>query len=138
MKTHFDLSDHEFEMKFSNCSLDPDLFSHEAHLRLAWIHIKRYGIHIATNNIRKQLKNYTKSVGAQSKYNETVTIAAVKAVYHFYLASRQETFKAFINENKQLLDNFRGLLLSHYKTDIFNSEKARRQFIEPELIPFDL
>jgi hypothetical protein len=38
MEKHLELTDLEFEANFKNCSLNPDIFSHEAHLRLAWIH----------------------------------------------------------------------------------------------------
>jgi hypothetical protein len=41
---HLDLSDNEFEKQFINCELSPDIFSHEAHLRLAWINIKKMGL----------------------------------------------------------------------------------------------
>ena len=49
------LNDDAFEAAFQNASLDPALFSHKAHLRLAWIHITQDG----------------------TNYNETVTVAAV-------------------------------------------------------------
>lgn len=38
MKTHHQLNDQQFEEQFQNCTFDPTLFTHEAHLRLAWIH----------------------------------------------------------------------------------------------------
>jgi hypothetical protein len=44
MEDHFKLSDSEFEKKFESCEFDHSMFNHEAHLRLAWIHIHNYGI----------------------------------------------------------------------------------------------
>jgi len=137
MQNHLQLSDTEFETAFSDCTLDPKLFSHEAHLRLAWIHITKYGIDTAVNNVKNQIKNYVASLGAEDKYNETMTIAGVRVVYHFVLHSKVSNFPDFINEHQQLKGNFKGLLLSHYKTNIFESETAKKTFIEPELIPFD-
>jgi len=137
MKNHFELTDSAFESAFSNYTLDPSLFSHEAHLRLAWIHIKKYGVEAAIGNIREQLQGYVKNLGAEDKYHETVTIASIRAVNHFVCQSKTETFSDFIKENKQLLDNFKGLLLSHYTTNIFKSELAKQQYIEPELTNFD-
>jgi hypothetical protein len=43
MEALHQLSNREFEEQFSNMHLDPALFTHKAHLRLAWIHISRYG-----------------------------------------------------------------------------------------------
>ena len=43
IEKHYQLSDEEFEQQFQNCLLSPVLFTHEAHLRLAFIHILKYG-----------------------------------------------------------------------------------------------
>jgi len=137
MEKHFDLTDSEFEKQFSNCTLDANLFSHEAHLRLAWIHIYNYGINKAVENITSQLKGFVDSLGAKDKYNETVTIAAVRAVHHFMLRSKTKDFQSFISENQRLRNSFKELLSHHYNTDIFKSEQARREYTEPELLPFD-
>jgi len=137
MEKHFELTDTEFENQFSTCTLDSSIFTHEAHLRLAWIHIHKYGIDKAIENIRFQLQVFVESLGASDKYNETVTVSAIKAVYHFMLKSAATDFQQFISENPRLRDNFKELLHCHYTTDIFKSEQAKRKFLEPELLPFD-
>ncbi|HTJ48522.1 MAG TPA: hypothetical protein VL443_03630 [Cyclobacteriaceae bacterium] len=137
MMNHFELSDNEFEEQFSACKLNPHIFTHEAHLRLAWIHIHKYGINGAIDNICSQLQNFVKSIGASDKYNATVTVAAIRAVYHFILKSKTDNFLSFIDENPRLKNNFRELLGYHYTTDIFKSEQARVTYLEPELLPFD-
>ena len=137
MEQHFDLSDIEFEQQFENCSLNPGLFSHEAHLRLAWIHITKYGVDTAIQNISSQLMQFTEFVGAKAKYNHTLTLAAIKAVRHFIDKSSSENFKDFIAEFPQLKFNFKALMKTHYKTDIFTLEKARLVYLEPDLLPFD-
>ena len=136
MNSHLDLNDADLEKQFKNCSLDPSLFSHEAHIRLAWIHIQEYGVEKAIVNLCSQIKSYAKSIGADNKFNLTVTVAAVRAVHHFMQRTNTTGFLQFINENPVLLTDFKGLIASHYKTDIFRSEKARFEFLEPELLPF--
>lgn len=137
MNSHFILSDDEFELQFQNASLDPQIFNHEAHLRLAWIHIKNYGIEKAIENITAQLKSYVQLLGAEEKYNHTLTIAAIKAVYHFILRTNANSFDEFIQTAPQLKTNFRQLINSHYSTDIFSSPKAKNEFLQPERLPFD-
>jgi hypothetical protein len=137
MESHFKLSDLEFENQFENCELAPTLFNHEAHLRIAWIYINRYGVEKAVIRLCSQLRNYVSHVGAFTKYNETLTIAAVRTVYHFMLKSKSHNFRDFISENLRLSHNFKELLLQHYKTDIFTSETAKREYLLPELLPFD-
>lgn len=134
--THWDLSDKEFLIQFRESTLSEELFTHEAHIRLAWLHIDRFGLGAAEINVSDQLKNYTKSLGAESKYHHTVTIAAVKAVNHFKEKSATENFEDFITENPRLNTDFKALLAQHYQTDIFNSDLAKTEFLEPELTQF--
>jgi len=137
MEKHFKLNDEEFERQFANCTLNELIFSHEAHLRLGWIYLQKYGLDMAISNICDQLQNYVKAVGQEDKYNKTLTIAAVKAVYHFMQKSQATNFKDFIRECSRLKYNFRELMGTHYKLDIYNSAKAKKEFIEPDLVPFD-
>ena len=134
---HYTLTDNMFEEQFENCSLNPTIFTHEAHLRLAWIHIKKYGVDKAIDNIRCQLQNYVGFVGAKDKYNETLTIAAIKATYHFMLKSDADTFEGFIDENPRLKNSFKDLMAFHYQSDIFNSPIAKKKYLMPELLTFD-
>ena len=136
MLSHLELSDEEFENQFENCSLSPEIFNHEAHLRLAWIHVKKYGCKQAVRNVSNQLITFTNSLGATNKFNMTLTVAAVNAVYHFFKQSNAENFPRFIAEFPRLKFNFKELMAAHYKVDIFNSETARKKFVEPDLLPF--
>jgi len=136
MKNHYQLTEKEFESQFSNCTLDSSIFNHEAHIRLAWIHINKYGIEQALINVDSQLFSYVCSLDAEDKYNKTVTIAAVKAVYHFMQKSESNNFKDFILEHPRLKTNFKDLLSQHYSIDIFNSENTKSSFLEPNLLPF--
>ena len=136
MESHFKFSDKEFEQLFMDCQLPPSIFNHEAHLRLAWIHIHQYGKMQAEKNIQEQLKNFVAFLGAKDKYNTTVTVAAIKAVAHFYGQSKTDNFKDFILEHPQLKNNFRDLIARHYSFDIFKSNEAKSHYLEPDLIPF--
>ncbi|WP_299549768.1 hypothetical protein [Seonamhaeicola sp.] len=137
MESHYALKNSQFLEQFQAATLDPKLFTHEAHLRLAWLYIDAYGVDKAIELVKTQLINYVTVLGVTDKYNETVTVAAVKAVYHFYLRSESQTFEGFINEFPRLKTNFKDLLFSHYHVDIFNLEAARSAFLEPDLLPFD-
>jgi len=137
MEDHFGLSDLEFKKRFADCSLDPSLFSHEAHLRLAWIVIDDLGLESAEETIQNQLQSFVKNLGATDKYHTTITIVAMKAVFHFMQRSRTDNFKDFIIENPKLKTHFKELINSHYSFDIFVSENAKSIFLEPDLLPFD-
>lgn len=136
MKNHLELSDKEFQGQFMSCELDPSIFSHEAHLRLAWINIGKYGIQQAAENIQSQLLLFVESVDARDKYNKTLTIAAIQIVNHFMQRSKANNFPDFVSEFPRLTNDFKGLISAHYSFDIFESTKAKIHFLEPDLLPF--
>ncbi|CAM1359115.1 hypothetical protein [Tenacibaculum xiamenense] len=139
MKTksnHHQLSDSEFIEQFTKGTLNPELFNHEAHLRLAWLYIKKFGVKQAEKDIQKQLLNFDVIVGKGDKYHTTLTIVSIRIVNHFMQKSRSNNFLNFINEFPQLKLEFRELINTHYSYDIFESEKAKIKFLEPDLIDF--
>ena len=138
MENHFKLDDFTFENQFADTSLPPELFSHEAHLRLAWIHIQRYGLQQAIDNICQQIQAFALKHGAKDKYHATITVAAVRTVYHFMLKEQKDSFKSFIRQHPRLKNNFKELLLSHYSAPLlFDSSSAKQEFVEPDLLPYD-
>ncbi|HET8736432.1 MAG TPA: hypothetical protein VFM69_07525 [Pricia sp.] len=137
MQNHFELSEQQFELKFEEATFNPNLFNHEAHMRLVWIHINKYGLDNAIKNICSQLSNFVTRLGARDKYNKTLTIAAIKAVYHFMLKSKVHNFKSFITEFPRLKTHFKEIMDCHYSNNIYTSEKAKKEFVEPDLLPFD-
>lgn len=136
MELHFILKDDLFEEQFATGSLDPTLFSHEAHLRLAWIHISKYGEAKAISNISKQLQNFVRLVGAVDKYNDTLTVAAIKAVNHFMQKAPLASFHEFITAYPRLKTNFKNIIQQHYGFDIFDSAAARAAYVAPDLLAF--
>jgi len=137
MEAHYHLSDSQFIQQLQDCSLNPKVFTHEAHLRLAWVNIKNHGIEKAVELTQNQLVTYVNYLGASDKYNTTLTIAATRAVYHFMLKSKSETFEEFIKESARLKTEFRKLMESHYSIDIFSYAKAKQEYLEPDLCEFD-
>lgn len=131
------LTDEVFLSQFKRNELDPELFDHEAHLRLAYLYIQRFGLHTAISEVCKQIKAFTENVGEPERYNETVTTAAVRAVDHFMNRAGSKDFKSFIKEFPKLKDNLKELLAQHYGIDIYNSEIAKSSFLEPDLLAFD-
>lgn len=136
MQNHFQLSDGQLECSFQDCSLLPPLFSHEAHLRLAWIHIRRYGIQQACDNLCQQIKRFDETHGDGTKFNTTVTVAAAKVVYHFMQKKSGTNFQDFLSSHPRLSSQFKVLIHTHYGFDIFNHPEAINQYLEPDLLPF--
>lgn len=117
-------------------SLDPTLFTHEAHLRLAWIQLELNTEDLAEKRVCELIQFYVAHLGAEDKFNLTLTMAAVKAVKHFKAKAKSHFFQDFIQEFPRLKTNFKDLLSQHYGFDIFENETARTAFLEPDILPF--
>lgn len=137
MEKHFELSDKELEQQFSDTTLAPKLFSHEAHLRLAYIHLLKYGELIAIKNLTSQIRSYAESLGIKGKYNETVTTASIKMILHFIHKSKSSNFSELIVEFPRLKTDFKKLIEAHYSFDVFRSKEAKNTFLNPDKLPFD-
>jgi hypothetical protein len=133
---HYIYSDSQFESKFDNLSFDPKLFSHEAHLRLAWIHLNKYGKEKAIDNICNQIRKFDSVHGDGTKYHKTITVAALEMVHHFFDNEEYSTFEEFISENPRLKINFKELLLAHYSEEILYKEQGRTTYLPPDRLPF--
>ncbi len=137
MEAQYKLNDVQIKQEMEDASLHPGLFSHEAHLRWGWLLLEDHGLDRAIKTACDQLKNYTKSLGVADKYNETVTVAAIRAIHHFRLRSETLNFADFIEENPRLKTSFKELMAAHYSEDIFQLAAAKVKYIKPDLQSFD-
>ncbi len=136
MELHYQLTDDEFEAQFVNKTLNPATFTHEAHLRLAKIHISKYGLEKAIHNLCQQIEAYASFYGDGDKFNITVTVAAAKAVNHFMGRTNSDSFHELIATFPRLKTGFKSLMEAHYSFEIFNNEQAKKEFLAPDLVPF--
>lgn len=136
MGDHFQYSDEAFDAAIADCTIDPALFGHEAHVRLAWIHLRRSDAEQAVRTVETRILGLVDFLGARDKYNKTLTIAAVRTVQHFLQRSESETFREFIAEFPRLKTHFRELIAAHYSFDVFGSQQARETWMEPDLLPY--
>ncbi|MEM7657906.1 MAG: hypothetical protein AAF399_17405 [Bacteroidota bacterium] len=136
MSSHYDLSDQAYAEKFAQGRFPARLFSHEAHLRLAWIHLRQHGLEMAIANMREQIPALAVRCKVPEKYNDTVTVAAVYAIHRVDQHSSAADFPAFLAEHPELHTQFRELLSRHYSIDIFRSPEAKARYLEPDLLPF--
>jgi hypothetical protein len=137
MQQPLQFSDDQFVNSISCCTIDPSLFTHEAHLRLAWIHLRRSGLEGAIEAVEEQITGLVNFLGAGDKYNKTLTIAAVKTVHHFMRKTDADNFPDFIAVFPRLRTHFRELIEAHYSFDIFNAPAAKSGYLEPDLLPYE-
>ncbi|MBP3960589.1 hypothetical protein J8F10_35650 [Gemmata sp. G18] len=146
------MTDDEFLAAFEECRLVRTDWTHEAHIRMAWLYLMRVetkavafdyvrsGIQKlnATFIHRDQLENPNrppkpKDPRGLDGYHETVTVAFVTVI-----ASRVkpgEDFATFRARNPDLFDRTLLALLRHYSPERLYSLPARTEFLKPDLEP---
>lgn len=137
MKNHTELTDEQFLKAFSSCELDPSLFNHEAHIRLAWILITNSGLEKVREEVVNLISDYVTHLNQEDKFNLTLTIAATEIISNKVQLSSTTDFQDFIEDFPELITDFKSIIHQHYSFDIFNSEVAKTQYLPPDLIPFD-
>ena len=134
---HSHLHDQDFIRKFENGSLEPRLFTHEAHLRLAWLYLKNNTEEKAIKKTCLGIRNFDILHGAGDKYHVTVTVASVKIVKNFMQKSNANNFNELMMEHPILLSSFKALLDQHYGFNIFSNATAKMEYVSPDRLPFD-
>ena len=102
------MTDAEFLAAFEACTIPRADWTHEAHVRMAWLYLSRLPFPSALQNARTGIARYNRSLGNTSGYHDTVTVAAVRVI-----ASRrtdEETYAEFRARNGDLFENLTGVL----------------------------
>ena len=137
MEKHYRFTDEVYEQKFRECKFPPLYFSHEAHLRLAYIHLKKYGLEQSIKNMCTQISDFAIKYGATMKFNATVTYASLQIMYHYMNKGRSDNFPDLMKEYPYLLEDFKGEIQKYYSWDVFRSLEAKANIHEPDLKPFE-
>lgn len=125
------MTDDEFLLAFEECAFSRPEWTHESHVRMAWLYLSRLPIDAALDRVRRGIQKLNAKIGSPDGYHETITVAFVSII-----ASRLrtgESYLAFRDRNPDLLDRTLPVLLRHYTKDRLWSPEARRGFIEPDL-----
>jgi hypothetical protein len=149
------MTDDEFLTAFQACTLTRPQWTHEAHVRMAWLYLTRLPFVEALDRVRTGIRKLndrigqplithrapsqysckttrvTGSTGDPNGYHETITVAFARLI-----ASRVrlgEDFPAFRDRNPDLFDRTLPALLRHYSKERLWSPEARRWFIEPDV-----
>jgi hypothetical protein len=127
------MTDDEFLAAFDACTLPKPLWTHEAHVRLAWICLGRMPFPAARDHVRAGIRRYNESLGNTTGYHDTVTVAFLRII----VARRRpgETFAEFRHANPEVLSKTEPILLSYYSKPRLDSAAARALFVESDLRP---
>lgn len=115
-------------IEFDAGRIDPGQFSHEEHIRIGWLYLVNYGKADGSRRFRNALKRFTKSIGAEAKYHETITCFFLDQIGARLDGSDWAAFKA---ANPDLFDG-KTLLDSNYSSAMIDSPRARQHYVPPD------
>ena len=147
------MTDGQFLVKFEKRQLARSEWTHEAHVRMAWLYVtKTESYRDARSKVRTGIKKLNATFEAQSAapcgatqpaepvaeakplgFHETITTAFVRLIAA--RARPGETFATFRKRNPELFDRKLSALLKHYSPERLFSPPAKSEFLEPDLEP---
>lgn len=136
MEKHYRFSDEVYEQKFKDIKFPPLYFSHEAHLRLAYIHLSKYGLEKSIENMCSQIYDFAIKYGATMKFNATVTYASLQIMNSYMEQGSSDNFSDLMLEFPHLLKDFKAEIQKYYSWDVFRSPEAKAKIYEPDLLNF--
>jgi hypothetical protein len=133
------MDDEAFLKSFEDCSWPYNQWNHRAHLKVAYLYLRRHPLEEALKKVCAGIRAYNQSKnvpeGPAMGYHETMTQAWVRLM-HFTLCEYgfAETAEAFLDQQPQMSQ--KNLLRFFYSKERFMSPEAKLRYLEPDLTPF--
>lgn len=125
------MSDDEFLAAFETVTFTRPEWTHEAHVRMAWLYLTRWPLGDALKRVRAGIQKLNAKIGSPDGYHETITVAFVRVMAVRLVPG--EMYPAFRERNPDLFDRTLAALLRHYTKELLHSAPARRAFVEPDV-----
>jgi hypothetical protein len=108
-------------------------FDHRQHVKFAWTVLKEVSVTEAVEVVSSEIRDFA-AIHAPGKYHQTLTEFWVHLVAHTCALGETDAdfdehlarFPILMNSSAQKL---------HYSPTVLASERARQQFVEPDLLP---
>ncbi len=119
---------------FEAATFDLNIFTHEAHVYVAWSYLQRVSLVEAIERFSSGLKQVTKNLGIPGKYHETITWFFMLIVAERRQAFDTEDWCRFCEANRDLVGRSGILLERYYSGELLASDSARRVFMLPDKV----
>jgi hypothetical protein len=117
---------------FEASRVDPDVFDHAAHVRLAWLYLRHCDVPETLQRYSAGLQRLTAKLGVPDKYHATVTGFLLLEIAERRSVRPDADWQGFVESNPDLFTDVRRLLLERYDETRLDSPLARRQFLLPD------
>ena len=132
------MTDDQFLKAFEDGSLPFEQWTHQAHVRVAFLYASRYDLPSAIDQMRSGIQAYNKATDTPEAidrgYHETITLAFMRLIFAANLQSGPHaTSDEFCAVHPELLT--KKALMAFYSKKRIMTWEAKRGFIEPDLQP---
>jgi N-formylglutamate deformylase len=119
-------------------SVAPHAFDHRAHVFAGWLAMQRYGVDEGKQAFRIALRAYCVHLGAPEKYHVTITEAMLSLIAaqidrQVSEGELEPAWLHFANRAAHLLESSKACLAPFYTTALIESDRARREYVEPDI-----
>lgn len=129
------MSDAALLAAFESCTLPKAEWTHEAHVRTAWIYLTTRSYDDALTALRTGIPKYNRSLGNKTGYHDTVTVAFARIIAARILASPDDDFPDFRERHSDLFAKSPSPLARYYSRERLASPEAVASFVEPDISP---
>ena len=127
------IGDEIFMQAFESTSMPFELWTHEAHLRMAWNYITQHGQQDATPLIKQGILRLNEKNKDKIKYgySETITMFYIHVLTKAILSMPSEhTFEDFLKCHKYLTDS--SFIAQYYSSKVLENPESKVRFFEPD------
>jgi hypothetical protein len=98
------MNDDEFLGALESCRLPAEEFGHAAHVRAAYLYLRRAAFATALEDMRRSLQRYVAHLGKRDRYDETMTAAYMRIIER-RIVERGDAggWAAFVRDNADLI-----------------------------------
>ena len=125
----------EFLNAFHHSTLTKKEWTHEAHIKMAWLYLRILPDWTTVLPlVRNKIQALNSKINMGEGYHETITASFLRIVKERLLKLNYNvSWQEFIDKNPDLINAKTALLLNYYSSSLLFSEKAKTNFIEPDL-----
>lgn len=122
---------------FEDLSLPRSEWTHASHLFVALWYLRHHPRDRATGLMRDGLRRFNHVHGRDSGYHETITLAWLAVIAGYLAGSGPD--RPIADLAGRLIDECgdKDHLLGYYSRDVLMSDKARRDWVPPDLRPIE-
>jgi len=122
-----------FISAFENQILPIHQWTHMNHLRVAWLYLRLYEVATAQRKIITGIQTYNAAVSNKRPFHLSLTLFWINIVRHAMLTNdgEENDFTTFCKKHPDLTES--KLFAKYYSSELLFSEKARTQWVPPDL-----